>query len=215
MPPAEERRAHKHFESAHRDDGDEATGGRQSADGTTEVFGGSDACELAEVVNEVRLVGIAEVESELDAVEGFARVKTFQQLMQAVTADDPLRRRAYIGLEEPLQCADAEAAPPCEGRYGEDGGIVQDGVDERCGECAVGVRCGQAWGEVRSCGRSHGFGGVEGAELCGEGKNVWAEDLRSGDDAIGERGDRVLQERAQSSGFELEAEDAAVALHGA
>ncbi len=143
MLPAEERRAHKHFESVHRADGDEATSGRQSAEGTTEVSGGSDASELTEVVNEVRLVGIAEVESELGAVKGFARVKTFQQLMQAVTADDPLRRRAYIGLEEPLQCADAEAAPPRKGPYGEDGGIVQDDVDERCGECAVGVRCGQ------------------------------------------------------------------------
>lgn len=160
--------------------------------GTTEVFGGGDACELAEVVNEVRLVGVAEVESELGAVEGFARVKTFQQLMQAVTADDPLGRRAYIGLEEPLQCADAEAAAPCEGPYGEDGGVVQDGVDERCGECGVGVRCGHVWGEVCGCGRSHGFGGIEGAELRGEGENVWAENLRSGDDAIGERGDRGL-----------------------
>jgi hypothetical protein len=55
------------------------------------VRGGGETSEIAEIVNEVRLIGIAEFEGELGGVHVLVRVKALQQLMQAVTADDPLR----------------------------------------------------------------------------------------------------------------------------
>jgi len=57
--------------------------------GAAEVFGRGEAGEFAEVVDEVCLVGIAEVEGELRAVEGLAGVEAFEQLVKTKAADDP------------------------------------------------------------------------------------------------------------------------------
>ena len=67
--------------------------------GTAEIFRGGEAGKLAEIVDEVCLVGVAKLEGELRTVEWFPGVKTFQQFMQAEAADNPLRRDAYIVLE--------------------------------------------------------------------------------------------------------------------
>ena len=66
------------------------------------VFAGCVAHQSAEVVNEVCLVGVAQVERELGAVEGMAGVEAFHELVQTVTPDNPFGRDADIVLEEPL-----------------------------------------------------------------------------------------------------------------
>lgn len=55
--------------------------------------------------DEVRLVSLPEIERKLSTVKGFARVETFQQLMESVAPDDPLRRHTHVCFEQPLQCA--------------------------------------------------------------------------------------------------------------
>ena len=110
--------------------------------GAAEVLGRGEASEFAEVVDEVCLVGIAEVEGELRAVEGLAVVEAFEQLVKTKAADDPFGRCSNVGIEESLQGADAQAGAGGEGVYAEDGRLVEDGVNEPGGECGVGV----SWG---------------------------------------------------------------------
>src|SRR5271170_6825177 len=73
------------------------------------VCGRRVADKVPEVVNQVGLVCVAEIKCKTCSVEGLAGVQAFDQLMQPIAADYPLRRNADVLLEEPLQRARAHA----------------------------------------------------------------------------------------------------------
>ena len=49
-----------------------------TSNGSTEVFGWGRSGELAKIVNEMRLVGIPQVEREAGSVYGLGRMKAFE-----------------------------------------------------------------------------------------------------------------------------------------
>src|SRR5690349_1325069 len=94
------------------------SGGRRERGALRLVLGRRATDHRAEVADEVRVVEVAEVEREPGPVAALARGELLGRLLEAVTAQHPLRPDADMATEEPLQRARGDGVPAGDVRDG-------------------------------------------------------------------------------------------------
>jgi hypothetical protein len=179
------------------------------------VLGRRAADHGSEVVDKVSLIKVAELQRQLRPIQRVARIKPFDQLMQAVPPDHPFWADPDILAENPLHRTLGDTRSNRQILHRFDIGFRKNAPDQLTGQPNRLVRL--RYSRTEECiGGVHllgliarpGQGSLQGARIC-------SKEGRRGNGAIGESGCRGVQKWMEAAGGEFDPEDTRLALQPA